>query len=285
MTLTWEDYRLLLAVARGRSATRAAEQLGVTTSTVTRRLERLREDTGTAFFDGMGGALQPTRSGEVALRAAKAMEQAVLQAERGLQTIDAPIDGVLTVTTSQTIYSYLLRPGLGQLAQAHPGLQLDVRVTDELESLARGDADVAIRTHAAPSDALVGLRVGTVAYRVYGAERYFAQHEPGTPHRYVTWTHQDEPAWLKQYAPDAVRGLRVATHRGIIEAVLDGHGLGILPVFVGTHEPTLRPLKVSEPSSQLDLWVLTHPQLRDSARVKAFFDVVGRDLRARAKAG
>lgn len=283
MSLTWEDYRVLLAVARGRSATRAAEQLGVTTSTVTRRLERLREDAGAAFFDGMGGALVPTRSGQVALQAAEVMERAVLEAERGLQTLEAPVEGVLTVTTSQTLYSYLMRPSLQALAAAHPNLQLELRLTDQLESLARGDADVAVRTQSSPSDALVGVRVGTVAYRVFGSKDYFAHRDATSPHRYVTWTRHGPPSWIAEHAPDAVRGLGVATHRGIIEAVLDGHGLAVLPTFVGAMEEALLPLEASKPSAQRDLWVLTHEQLRDSARVKALFEVLGPDLRQRLR--
>ena len=283
MRLNWDDYRLLLAVARGRSATKAAEALGVTTSTVTRRLERLREVSGTTFFEGMGGALEPTQAGAYAIEAAEAMEAAVLGAERRLEDADLPLDGTLRITTAQTLYSYLLRPGLRTLTTRYPKLQLDVQVTDEIESLARGAADVAVRTEFSPSDALVGVRIGTIGYRLYASEEYFARRPSTDSHEFITWTHVDgTPPWVAKHLPNARCSVRVGSHRTMIEAALDGHGVASLPVYVGDSEPELVPLGDIPAEDSWDLWLLTHEQLRQSARVRAFFDVVGQSLRNRS---
>jgi DNA-binding transcriptional LysR family regulator len=77
---------------------------------------------------------------------------------------------------------------------------------------------------------------------------------------------------------------RVNSVLSMAEAVAAGGGAGLLPCFVGDHRPDLKRIGAPLPELDVDLWILTHPDLRQAARVRAFTDVIGADLAKARKA-
>jgi DNA-binding transcriptional LysR family regulator len=167
-------------------------------------------------------------------------------------------------------------------------VRLDVVVANQELNLPKRDADVAIRATDDPPETLVGRRAARIAWALYGRRTEFQDvglldSTTLTDHTWVSLG--DNLASLK--VVQAERRL-VAPERtiykvngvlGLAEAIEAGIGIGHLPCFVGDARPDLIRLGDPQPDFAADLWLLTHPDLRQSARVRVFLDFVAAEIR------
>ena len=184
------------------------------------------------------------------------------------------------MTTVDTLAFTILMPHLAAFQAEHPGIALEFVVSSAMANLTRRDADVAIRPAERVPETLVGRRVCAIACAVYGPRGSTASPERGP------WIGLDETLagtaiarWLRISVPaDAALACRVDSLLAAREAVLAGMGVALLPCHLGDGEPALVRLGPAQPEVRLDLWLLTHPDLRRTARVRAFMEVMGRRL-------
>jgi DNA-binding transcriptional LysR family regulator len=158
-------------------------------------------------------------------------------------------------------------------------------VANRFFDLTRHDADVAIRPTNDPPDSLVGRRLATIATAIYGAKTYLAAH-PGaadlSQHDWIapdeTLAHLAAARWLRRTVPRAANGYRVNSLMAALEAAKAGVGLVALPCYLADREPSLA--RALPPLAELDsgLWILTHEDLRQVARVRAFLDAMAAGL-------
>lgn len=294
--LDWDDLRLVLAVARARGLPGAARSLGVNHTTAFRRLNALEAGLGTRLFDRLPGGYQPTAPGAQAVAAAERMEDEVAAVDRALTGRDLALTGRLRVTTADTLAQGPLARHLAAFRAAHPGIALDLVVDNRFLSLTKREADVALRTTRPSQPGLVGRKVATIAWTLYGAVA--ALDRRGTPsgpaalpgalpralkdHALIGWE-SGEPAipaedWLAQQAPGEAFVLRTASVLTQAAAAAAGIGLAMLPCFVGDAMPGLRRVLPPPPELARELWLLTHRDLQRTARVRAFMDEVGAAL-------
>ena len=137
---------------------------------------------------------------------------------------------------------------------------------------------------------MVGRRLGAIAVAVYGAPGYLARHPPPRSaadlgrHALISGDaslgHLPAVRWLAARAPAAAVVLRCNSWLSQLAAARAGLGLAALPCFLGDRERTLRRVLAPEPALASELWLLTHPELRRSARIRAFMDCLAAGLRA-----
>lgn len=283
----WNDHRLALAIARAGTLAGAAKALGVDHSTVFRRLAALEARLGLALFErAPGGAYTPTEAGARAAAAAERMEDEALGLARDLAGLDRRLSGRLRVTCSETLAFRLLTPWVARFRLAYPGVVVSLTVDSRVLDLGRREADVAIRVARPREGELWGRKLADVAWTAYGARDLLAAAPPlAGPadlarHKLIGWEEGAAPgvnaaAWLEAAAPAEAVVYRTGSLVNQFVAARAGIGLALLPCYLGDPEPGLaRALPEPVPELAREMWVVTHADLRRTARVRAFFDAV-----------
>jgi DNA-binding transcriptional LysR family regulator len=283
---TLEDLHLIGALGAAGSLAQAARRLGVDHSTAFRRLGGLERRLGVRLFERARTGYAPTPAGEMAIATAHRVLDELGGLERRLAGEDLRPSGTVRITTSDTLVDFLA-PILAAFRTAHPEIVLEVVVSSTFFTLTRRDADVALRPAADPGDTLVGRRVGTIAYAIYGLPRWFSE-DAGEVSADADWVGVDES--LAHLAAARWMAARVAPERivqranalsAILAAVRAGLGVAPLPCFVGDPVPELARTPATVAELATPLWLLTHPDLRRVARIRAFVDFAAEAITAR----
>ena len=289
----WNDARLVLAVSRTGSLTAAAKGLRVDHSTVFRRLAALEARLGLPLFErGPGGAYQPTTAGVRAALAAERMEDEALGMARDLAGQDRRLTGRLRVTCSETLAYRLLTRHIARFRAAQPGIVVELVVDSRVLNLSRREADVALRVARPREGDLWGRKLADVAWTAYGASYYLAGMPPLASstdlgsHPLIGWEEGtagiNAAEWLTQAAPSAAVVYRTNSLVNQLVAARAGIGLAVLPCYLGDPEPDLARALPGGPVPALarELWIVTHQDLRRTARVRAFFDAIAEGIGA-----
>jgi len=302
-TLEWDSLRHALAIGAAGSISGAARALGVNHTTVLRRLEALEAQLGTRLFDRQRGGYQPTEAGLVLLEQARHMATRADEVERQVLGRDRELTGSLRVTTAFVLMDHLLPQPLADFARAYPGIEVEMvenAVLADLSSPSAAaaqyrsgrEADVALRLSAHVAEHLVGRDLGMTQCRVYALRGAPDLPQGQTPIAELTrdapWVAFERGAsgriydrWMREHLAHAHVRLRVDIFNAKAAMLRTGIGVGILPTFMQDKHPELVP--VSEPIAELaaPVWMLTHPDLRKTARVRAFMQFVGDAIAAR----
>ena len=277
MHSNWDDLRFALALARTGTLSAAGRALGVNHTTVMRRIEVLQEALGARLFDKTPEGYVPTPAGEVVLRSTGRMEEEVQALERTIIGTDDRLTGPVRLTTLD-IFADLFMETFADFSTRYPGLSLEVSVDNAARSLTRREADVALRATNKPPEHLIGRRLFTMQYAIYGAPALVARaHDEGLGA--VPWLAWDERLnaritedWMRQYVPRARRALIVDSAVIMRRAARAGVGLTFLPIQVAARERHLVAFNDPVPDFDMDVWLLTHSDLRRTARVRAFME-------------
>jgi DNA-binding transcriptional LysR family regulator len=287
--LDWDDLKYFLAVARSGSTLGAGRALRVSQTTVARRVATFEERLGLILFERRQAGYALTPAGESLVPRAEAMEAAAASfAEAaGAQTREAR--GTVCLTTLELYGVTILPPILMDLHEAHPGLMIELDTVDLPRDLGAGEADVALRAGAAPSDpGLVGRRVGSDSWTLYCSSDYAAAH---TRPRSAADLRQHPiiggggekiwpryRAWLQRLRLEDAVTMQPSSSTGLLAAVRAGAGLAVLPSFVADRDPGL--VRCLDPiaGEESELWLLTHERLRHTPRVRVVMDFLGAAL-------
>ena len=276
--MNWDDTRLFLALARSGSARATAAEQGVSHSTVTRRVDQLESDLGVRLFDRDVRGYRLTGAGELMMKSAVRAEDALLTAERQLQGRDAQLAGEIRLATSNIIAMYLIMDDLVEFTRLYPDIDLNVLLSYDSLNLSRREADVALRImrrDSSPPEDLVGRKLVTIRNCYYASDAYLEENDPGRANSTARWIGWDDierfPAWVKASPfPNLPVYGRLNDVMLQAEAARCGFGLTVLPCFFGDSVEGLRRIPNCEPYLSYDLWMLTHPDLRDAARMRTF---------------
>jgi DNA-binding transcriptional LysR family regulator len=269
----------------------ASRTLGIDHSTVFRRLQAIERRLGQPLFERLpGGAYEPTPIAGHMAAAAERMEDEALALAREIAGRDRSLTGRLRVTSSETLAYRLLTAHLAAFRRAHPGILVELTIANRVLSLTRREADVALRPLRPREGDLFGRKLADVAWTVYGATSAGSKRASVTPadlknHALIGW--DDDAAginaaeWLAAMAPASSFVYRTNSLVNQLNAAKAGIGFAVLPCYLGDREPGIARV-LPQPVSELatELWMVTHSDLRRTARVRAFFDVVGERLSA-----
>jgi DNA-binding transcriptional LysR family regulator len=290
MTDDWNALRLVLAVARAGGLIGAARALGVDHSTVFRRLQAIEAWLGHPLFERLpGGAYEPTPVGRRMAAAAERMEDEALALARDIAGSDHRLTGRLRVTSSETLAHRILTPHLAAFRRAHPGIAVELTLDNRVLSLTRREADVALRPLRPKEGDLWGRKLADVAWTVYGARGYvetrgvLVSAVDLKAHPLIGWEESaagiKSAEWLHAVAPEPAFVYRTSSLVNQLQAAKAGIGLAVLPCYLGDLEPEVaRALPEPVPELARELWIVTHTDLKRTARVQAFFEVVGDGL-------
>jgi DNA-binding transcriptional LysR family regulator len=277
----WDDLRYVLAVANAKSLAGAARALGVNHTTVLRRVSAFEKRLGLRLFERLATGYVLTAGGEELIATARHIDDTVTALERTLAGQDLRLSGAVRITTTDTLMGSVLPGILAEFREAYPGIQVEVAVSNLMLNLSKRDADVAIRPAKDPPETLVGRRVAKVAFAIYASRAYIAQHgkiaDKISDLRKQQWIAPDDSLagtsvaqWMRAELPDVDVSLRADSLVAMRQAAQAGLGLAALPCYLGDTSPDL--LCVHPPIAAMEtaLWILTHDDLRHTARIRAF---------------
>ncbi|PIW51057.1 MAG: LysR family transcriptional regulator [Zetaproteobacteria bacterium CG12_big_fil_rev_8_21_14_0_65_54_13] len=272
--MNWDDLRLFLAVAREGSISGGARKLGVQHSTVSRRMRALEAKLGVRLIERKKSGYELTPAGERLKLAACKMEHQLLEVDGSLGGWDARLTGELRVSAINSMASGILMPMFARFSRRYPDIELHLLTSNENISLVERDADVAMRLTNTPTDTLICTLLGTVTSTVYGSRDYLAQlrsqgGKPAWPGVTCCGFHQ---SWTKKKSAGQRQTFFVDDPLLTTAALKQQMGVAYLPCFMGDCEPELERFCPPDPQMNLGLWLLFHPDLKQTARVLAFRD-------------
>lgn len=285
--MAWSDLRVVLAICRSGSLSGAARELGCNHSTVYRRLNAVEDAVGVRFFERLPSGYALTEAGQVALRYAERIEGAFDALHREVTGLDRELRGHVVLTAPQMLTSTLLPPMLADFRRAHPGVTLECIAGHDYLDLRRRQADLAIRATKNPPGDHLGKRICDFRFGYYASEDYLAQHgdRPLAEQDFVLldgvldwfakvlWQSKSEAASRVVFTSNSVAAL--------IQAAVSG--VGVLPMACYACDPVPRLRRIDfAPHLDMALWLLMHPDLRHTARVKALMAFLADRLGQRA---
>lgn len=286
MAVEWDDLKTVLALVRGGSLAAAAKDLGLTYTTVARRIQRAETAHGGRLFERLKDGYRPTKAAQLVARHASDMEACEHHLLRDLAGQDDSLTGALTLTAPQLLIAHLIAPVIGDFCAAHPGVDLRIRATNDLLDLTRREADLAIRISRNPGDTLTGLRISAQHSASFAAPDWAARFadDPGAPIDWLVYEGYERlPKLALQNAPGSRVVLRFDDMVAMHGAACAGLGVVRMPMFLGRASPELVELPILPPQPYAEIWVVAHPDVWPSAKLEAFRAVL-KSHRARIRA-
>lgn len=287
--MEWENLRTVLAVADAGSAAHAARSLGVNHSTILRRIGAFERELGLRLFERFPTGYVPTAGCEELIATARSIDDMVTMLERKLAGQDLRLSGKIRLTTTDTLMASVLPEILAEFRAAHPEIGIEIAVSNLMFNLRKRDADVAIRPAPNPPGSLIGRRVSKVAFAVYGSVERYAGRRPADLAE-LPWLGPDDSLaessiarWMRATLPRSAISMRSDSLLALRLGAEVGLGVAALPCYLGDTSAKL--VRIHSPIAAMEtaLWVLTHPDLRNTARVRLFMQfVAGAFVRQRA---
>lgn len=275
--MDWTDVRHFLALARCGSVRAAGASLGVSHSTVARRVEALEARLSTRLFDRTRDGYALTEAGRRMLPGAEHAEQALATMERDLFGQDDRLEGRVSLTCFDGTITALLFDELADFFAAQPGIELTVTTDARPFDLSKREADVAVRVLRAgtqPPQHLIGTHLAPFLIASYVAIAHADRRSPDRPGATPRWVGVDpRPLMERLVAESSYPELPIwgtfTSVQLLTQAARRGFGVAMLPTFVGDADPQLRRLANPDARHVADLWLLSHADLRDNARFRA----------------
>ncbi len=269
--MNWDDLRILEVCARNGSFLSAAEELGVSHTSVSRRITQLEHDLNVTLLHRTSTGVRLSEIGVSIVAQADKMALAALNVTN-MTEASADMKGRICFETIDAT-AYNLMEYLGEFTRQYPEIELDVRLNQQIVSLERGDADVVLRATNQPPEDYVGHHVASHAFGIFGSVSLLNRFPSQTPLSQLPWVMFGDgwsDGWLEELgiAPRTV--MRVNTANGLVQAVRSGIGVAHLACYGIAMDENFVCLRAPEKHWRLQIWLLAHQSMRRNHRVKTF---------------
>jgi len=282
--MNWDDARVFLAVCRESTLRGAARVLGVDQATVGRRVTALEKSLSATLFLRTSEGYALTAVGEAALQAVEKMEVSALELERQIQGLDDRLTGTVRVSTTDSLAIDFLIPAIARLHGKHPDVRVQLDASTQMISLAKREADIAVRNARPDNPDLIARRIARWPVGLFASQGYVDAHgvpEPGSAfegHDLVVYqpylasnkemTLVSEPLARGRIVSSLGSGLLVR------RSIAAGIGIGEIPVYMGERDGLVRLWPERTRPVPYDVWLVTHADLLHTARVRVVIDEI-----------
>ena len=282
--MNWDDARVFLAVCRESTLRGAARVLGVDQATVGRRISALEKSLSATLFLRTSEGYALTAVGEAALKAAEKMEHSALELQRQIQGLDDRLTGIVRVSTTDSMAIDFLIPAIARLHAQHPDVRVQLDASTQILSLSKREADIAVRNTRPDNPDLIARRIARWPVGLFASRDYVEAHgvpAPGSAfegHDLVVYqpylqgnkdiTLVSEPLGRGRIVSSLSSGLLVR------RAIAAGIGIGEIPGYMGERDGLVRLWPERTRPVPYDVWLVTHADLRHTARVRVVIDEI-----------
>ncbi len=287
-SLKWEDLRYFLAVAQTGNLSKAARNLAVNHSTVFRRITSLEHSLSVRLFERLPEGYVLTSAGEEMLASVSQIDDEIASLDLRIRGQDHRLTGVLRVTTTDSLGHFFLQPHLFEFHQQYPDIRIELITDNSFSNITKRQADVAIRPTNTPPEGLVGRKACIIKWAIYGSKAYIKQHGmPESPqelgqHRIIstddTLANIMVIRWLRQFIPNSAIVFCGNSIMTLYVGARQGFGLAPLPCWMGDNDPELTQVLPPIEEVYTQLWLLTHRDLRHTARVRSFIEAITKSI-------
>lgn len=281
--IDWDDLRLFLAVARQTSIRQAAIALNVSHSTVLRRINTFEKTLGTRLFERQANGYFMTAAGEGMLESATKIEAEMTTVNDKAAGYERASSSKIRITLPGIFCSHLLMPEFAIFQRENPEVILEIIPGYAMANLAKREADVAIRVSNDPPNDLVGRHVLDMGRATYVRKDLVEKYGTECPDKvgWVSWSdHPSSQLWKEESDyPEAATSLVTSDPISALTAVKAGMGMSLLPCFVGDKEDELCRMPPGSLHWCTNVWVLTHEDLRNTARIQNFTAFISTAIR------
>lgn len=282
-TLNWDDIRHFLEVVRSGTATQAAIRLGINHTTVYRRISALEEQLGKSLFERSNNGWVITPVGESIVTFAESMAEEANNIERQILADSHDLSGLLRVTAADHCIDRLVMPAIRKFIKRYPEVNLEIVASSDELDLASREADVALRGTDQPPPNLVGKRIARIGFALYGTQTLIEQItlEPDREDiPCITWVGDghSRPPWIEKNFPNSRQIYRTTSVPVMQSMAREGIGIVRLACVLGDPDPHLHRINDYFVEPGPALWVLSHVDLRTTARVRIFRDFLVEEL-------
>lgn len=176
MKVTLEEMRILIAVVDCGSITAAAEQLSMTTSTVSRTLSRLETRLETTLMQRTTRRMVLTPEGQLFLQRAREILAAVEAAEEELAVRREAPSGRLRINTAPSFMQHVIVPLLGEFLARYPEIEPELATDDLPVDLLEQQTDIAIRMGALSDSGIHARTLGYSPLRLFASPDYIRRY-------------------------------------------------------------------------------------------------------------
>ncbi|MBB04305.1 LysR family transcriptional regulator [Pseudooceanicola sp.] len=288
--MDWDKLRIFHAVADAGSLTHAGDALHLSQSAVSRQVRGLEESLNTTLFHRHARGLILTEQGELLFDATRAMMKRLETATARIRDSEEEVFGELRVTTTTGFGSLWLAPRLPKFYEKYPDLRIDLMLEERVLDLPMREADVAIRMKEPSQADLIRKRLMSVRMRMYASPEYLDRQgrlssiEDVSRHRLIC----QSPAAAQVAAGarlvqdllsnDVSSSLTVNSYFGVLQAVINGLGIGVLPDYLVEDFSTLERVLPEVESEEVPVFLAFPEELRHSKRIAAFRDFVQEEI-------
>lgn len=280
--MDWNDVRYFLVLSRLGSVRAAGASLGVSHSTVARRVEALEVRLAARLFDRSRDGYTLTAAGRQMLPGAERVEHEMASLELEVAGQDEKLAGPVRVTCCDEYVSAMMVEELSVFCGAYSSIELAVTTDGRTFDLSKREADIAVRTlpiESTPQEHLLGRKLVGIFCANYVATAHAHRLDPeleGTSPRWVAFEERkffDTMVAMSSY-PHVPAWGAFSSLALLMQVARAGLGIAILPCYVADRDPALRRLKKPDLQHVANLWLVSHPDLRDNARFRAARDCI-----------
>jgi len=278
--MDWNDLRYFLTIARSGSLAKAARELSVEHTTVSRRLGALESDLGTRLFSRGPAGLTLTPAGKSILPVVESIGEQISALERCVTGADGRVAGTVRLTIPEAGNSYFVQR-LPELRRRHSELLIELISDNRALDIRRGEADIAVRFAATPDQELVIRKAGKAGWSLYASPAYLARKGPlpsvddVTGHELIGYADLlamvEGERWLRALRTPPTIVMRGNSIAAVARAAVEGVGIAPLPCFAASQEPGLVRI-TPQLIGEREIVVAVHPDLVSVARVRATLD-------------
>ncbi|MGR3713758.1 MAG: LysR family transcriptional regulator [Shimia sp.] len=288
--MDWDKLRIFHAVADAGSLTHAGDVLHLSQSAVSRQIRALEESLNTTLFHRHARGLILTEQGELLFDATSSMNKRLDAAAARIRDSEEEVFGELRVTTTIGFGTLWLAPRLPHLYDKYPDLNIDLMLEERVLDLPMREADLAIRMKEPSQADLIRKRLMSVRMRLYATQTYLERHgaptsvEDLTNHRLICQNLKSEQVgasavYVQTLLSNNISSmLYVNNYFGVLQAVLHGLGIGVLPDYVIQDFPGLKRVLPDSESAEIPVFLAYPEEMRQSKRIAAFRDFVQEEI-------
>ncbi|MFJ3522493.1 LysR family transcriptional regulator [Pseudomonas sp. NPDC090203] len=280
--MNWDDARFFLAVARISTLRGAARALNVDQATVGRRIVALERALKATLFLRTSDGYALTTAGEAALDAAEKMEQAGNELQRRIEGLDERPTGLVRIASTDSLAVEFVIPAIARLHEVYPDVRVEIKAGTDMLNLAKREADIALRTIKPDNPDLLVRRLVSWPIGLFASRQYLDKR--GTPkpgsgfagHDIVAFQAHVDAGERYNVAQESTQSARLVASANssllVRTALAAGLGLGEIPIHMGERDGLVQVWPHQTRAQTYDVWLVTHKDLRHTARVSKVID-------------